>query len=41
MMRPPHPAANVRDDREAPLVDGAGWVEMIMDLRKTEAEYFC
>jgi hypothetical protein len=24
-MRPSHPAANVRDDREAPLVDGAGW----------------
>src|SRR5579871_5506077 len=23
-MRPPHPAANARDDREAPLVVGAG-----------------
>jgi hypothetical protein len=40
-MRPSHPAANVRNDREAPLVDGAGWREMIMILRKTEEKYFC
>jgi hypothetical protein len=23
--RPPHPAPNVRDDRETPLLSGAGW----------------
>src|SRR5690242_12016128 len=25
LSRPSHPAPNVRDDREAPLISGAGW----------------
>jgi hypothetical protein len=31
--RPPHPAPNVRDDREAPLLSSAGWREDEGDLR--------
>src|SRR5882757_9596621 len=39
--RPPHPAPNVRDDREAPLRGRgtAGDIEVIWGKR--EAEYFC
>jgi hypothetical protein len=38
--RPSHPASNVRDDREAPLISEAGRGETITDFRKTEEEYF-
>jgi hypothetical protein len=40
--RPPHPAPNVRDDRETPLVQGhgtAGFMDLIW--AKREAVYFC
>jgi hypothetical protein len=40
--RPPHPAPNVRDDREAPLLIEAGWrgvLEMICPT--AQAKYFC
>jgi hypothetical protein len=26
--RPPHPAPNVRDDRETPLFESAGWIDL-------------
>jgi hypothetical protein len=29
LLRPPHPAPNVRDDRDTPLFSGAGWREVI------------
>jgi hypothetical protein len=39
--RPPHPTPNVRDDRETPLVRGAGRLESIMLLLANgEAKYF-
>jgi len=40
--RPPHPAPNVRDDREAPLLSGAGRGESIkLFLPARETNYFC
>ena len=38
--RPPHPASNVRDDRDTPLSEEAGRAEKITYLRKTEVDYF-
>jgi hypothetical protein len=40
-MRPSLPAPNVRDDRETPLVSGAGCRERTTYFRKTEGKYFC
>jgi hypothetical protein len=41
-VRPSHPAPNVRDDREAPLLRSAGWLESVMlCLAISEAKYFC
>ncbi len=40
-LRPSHPAPNVRDDREAPLLRSAGWLESVMlCLAIGEAKYF-
>jgi hypothetical protein len=40
-VRPSHPAPNVRDDREAPLLRSAGWLESVMlCLAIGEAKYF-
>src|SRR5689334_23992802 len=38
--RPSHPASNVRDGRDTSPPEGSGCADMIMDLRKTEEEYF-
>jgi hypothetical protein len=38
--RPPHPALHVRDDRDTPLVDEAGWRQQITYFGKTEEKYF-
>jgi hypothetical protein len=39
--RPPHPALNVRDDREAPLLNERGTVQkMRLILAMREANYF-
>jgi hypothetical protein len=38
--RPSLPASNVRDDREAPLVIGAGCTKITTLFRKTEEKYF-
>src|ERR1700688_458006 len=37
--RPPHPALHVRDDRDTPLVDEAGWRIQITYFGKTEANF--
>jgi hypothetical protein len=39
-MRPPHPALNVRDDREAPLFSSTGRKQGASISEKTKAEYF-
>ncbi len=39
-LRPPHPAPNVRDDREAPLSRSTGWTQSAMEFGKSEVEYF-
>jgi hypothetical protein len=39
--RPSHPAPNVRDDREAPLLRGAGRRELVQVICPTaQAEFF-
>jgi hypothetical protein len=39
--RPPHPAPNVRDDRETPLFEGRGTGELVKAIcPTTKAEYF-
>ncbi|MCA6124660.1 hypothetical protein J6500_22605 [Bradyrhizobium sp. WSM 1704] len=38
--RPPHPASNVRDDRDTPLLEEAGCAFCNADFRKLKAEYF-
>jgi hypothetical protein len=38
--RPSHPAANTRDDREAPLSRRRDGDETTIDFRKTEEDYF-
>jgi len=40
LQRPPHPALNVRDDREAPLFPSAGREQGTSISEKTKAEYF-
>jgi hypothetical protein len=37
--RPPHPAPNVRDDREAPLLIEAGCAEISTLSDKTKVKY--
>ena len=38
--RPPHPAPNVRDDRDTPLFSGAGWREVLKMICPTaKAKY--
>jgi hypothetical protein len=39
--RPPHPAPNVRDDREAPLLRGRMARKMLVIWGCGKAEYFC
>jgi hypothetical protein len=39
--RPPHPAPNVRDDRETPLVRGGITRDMDVIWAKREGKYFC
>jgi hypothetical protein len=39
LRRPPHPALNVRDDREAPLFSSAGREQVTSISEKTKAEY--
>jgi hypothetical protein len=39
--RPSHPVPNVRDDREAPLLSGTGWGELVEMICPTaKAKYF-
>ena len=40
-LRPPHPAPNVRDDRDTPLQWRRDGERIIMNFWKTEEEYFC
>src|SRR6202034_3445833 len=39
--RPPHPAPNVRDDRETPLLVGTGCAENAFDLPDVASECVC
>ena len=38
--RPPHPALHVRDDRDTPLVDEAGWQEICHRILKNRSVIF-